>query len=306
MFIKGPIVWAFVLPPLVCYQVRRKWHSDFPSAWSGWIPWVASFAIFCLWVIFGIRFIDGFYEDVVLNEFAGRFHEGIHRSQPLLFYLPHLLQKFAPWSLFIIGLLVVALRKTKAATGKRLAEISPEMFWLVSWAVGGIVVMSLIPSKRVDRIFPAIPPLCLLLAAQIQAMTEGNGIRLRRVAMFAVVFAAMFTGGYSALRVIDGYRNNRDALVKFGREVRRIAVAEHLRIEVLPARDEGLLLYLQRPRFFTNFNGELYAGDHKFDGLVVPLDEEPWDSNKSKYRLTVEKKGEPPTSYGFLAPPPHR
>ena len=117
MFIKGPIVWAFVLPPLVCYQVRRKWHSDFPSAWSGWVPWVASFAIFCLWVIFGICFIHGFYEDVVLIEFAGRFHEGIHRSQPLLFYIPHLLQKFAPWSLLIIGLLVAALRRTKTTAG---------------------------------------------------------------------------------------------------------------------------------------------------------------------------------------------
>ena len=264
----------------------------------------SSFAPFCLWVIFGIRFIDGFYEDVVLNEFAGRFHEGIHRSQPLLFYIPHLLQKFVPWSLLIIGLLVVALRKTKAATGKWLAEISPEMFWLVSWAVGGIVVMSLIPSKRVDRIFPAIPPLCLLLAAQIQATTAGNSIRIRRVAMFAIVFAAMFTGGYSALRVISGYRDNRDALVKFGREVRRIATAEHLRVGVLPARDEGLLLYLRRPRFFR---GDLSEAYHAFDALVVPLEEEPWSSAGFSYRLTVEKKGEDPSSYGFVAPlPPHR
>jgi len=132
MFIKGPVVWAFVLPPLVLYQLRRRWRPDFPSAWSGWIPWIASFALFCLWAIAGIRFIDGFYEDVVLIEFAGRFHEGIHRSQPLLFYIPHLLQKFAPWSLLIIGSLVVALRKTKATTGKWLARLSPEMFWLVA------------------------------------------------------------------------------------------------------------------------------------------------------------------------------
>ena len=107
-----------------------------------------SFALFCLWVFFGIRFIDGFYEDVILNEFGARFHEGIHRSQPLLFYIPHLLQKFAPWSLLILGLFVVALRKTKAATGKWLGNLSPEMFWLITWAVGGIVVMSLIPSNQ--------------------------------------------------------------------------------------------------------------------------------------------------------------
>jgi 4-amino-4-deoxy-L-arabinose transferase-like glycosyltransferase len=304
MFVKGPIVWAFVLPPLVLYQLLRHWRPDFPNAWSRWFPWVASFALFCLWVIFGIRFIDGFYEDVVLNEFGARFHEGIHRSQPLLFYIPHLLQKFAPWSLLILGLFVVALRKTKAATGKWLRNLSPEMFWLITWAVGGIVVMSLIPSKRVDRIFPAIPPLCLLLAAQIKAIMADNGIRVRRIAAFAIISATIFTGAYAAIRIIDGYRNHRDALVKFGREVRRIAANEHLRYEVVAGRDESLLLYLQRPRFYTRIM-ETTAVPLGLDALVVPTDEEPWRSGKFTYRVTVEKKSEHPSSYGFLTLP-HR
>jgi len=302
MFVKGPIVWAFVLPPLVLYQLLRNWRPDFPNAWSGCVPWMASFALFCLWVIFGIRFIDGFYEDVILNEFGARFHEGIHRSQPLLFYIPHLLQKFAPWSLLIIGLLVVALRKTKAATGKWLGNLSPEMFWLITWALGGIVVMSLIPSKRVDRVFPAIPPLCLLLAAQIEVFMADNVIRARRIAEFAIIFAAIFTGAYAAMRVADGYRDHRDALVKFGGEVRRIATAEHLRYEILPGRDESLLLYLQRPRFYTRIT-EPTAAPPGLDALVVPLDEEPWRSGKFPYRVTVEKKSEHPSSYGFLTLP---
>jgi 4-amino-4-deoxy-L-arabinose transferase-like glycosyltransferase len=301
MFVKGPIVWVFVLPPLILYQLRRNWRRDFPSAWSGWSPWVASFALFCLWLILGIRFIDGFYEDVILNEFGARFHEGMHRSQPLLFYIPHLLQKFAPWSLLIIGLLVVALRKTKAATGKWLGNLSPEMFWLMTWALGGIVVMSLIPSKRVDRIFPAVPPLCMLLAAQIKAFMADTVIRVRRIATFAIIFAAIFTGAYVAMRVIGGYRNDRDALVKFGREVRRIATAEHLRYEILPGRDESLLLYLQRPRFYTRI--ETIAASPALDALVVPRDEEPWRSGKFPYRLTVEKRSEHPSSYGFLTLP---
>jgi 4-amino-4-deoxy-L-arabinose transferase-like glycosyltransferase len=302
MFVKGPIVWAFVLPPLVLYQLRRNWRPDFPNAWSGWVPWIASFALFCLWVIFGIRFIDGFYEDVILNEFGARFHQGIHRSQPLLFYIPHLLQKFAPWSLLTLGLVVVALRKTKAATGKWLGNLSPEMFWLIAWALGGIVVMSLIPSKRVDRIFPAIPPLCLLLAAQIKVFMADNVIRARRIAAFGIIFAAIFTGAYAAMRVADGYRNHRDALVRFGGEVRRIATAEHLRYEILPGRDESLLLYLQRPRFYTRIT-EPTAAPPGLDALVVPLDEEPWRSGKFPYRVTVEKKSEHPSSYGFLTLP---
>jgi hypothetical protein len=98
----------------------------------------------------------------------------------------------------------------------------------------------------VDRIFSVVPALCLLLAAQLKAI---NIARLRALAAFTIILAAIFIAAYSGMRMIDGYRNNRDALVKFGREVRRIAAAEHLRYEIVPARDQGLLLYLQRPRF---------------------------------------------------------
>jgi len=104
------------------------------------------------------------------------------------------------------------------------------------------------------------------------------------------------------MRVVDGYRNHRDALVKFGGEVRRIATAEHLRYEILPGRDESLLLYLQRPRFYTRIT-EPTAAPPGLDALVVPLDEEPWRSGKFPYRVTVEKKSEHPSSYGFLILP---
>src|SRR4029079_14549137 len=87
--------------------------------------------------------------------------------QPIYFYLPHLLHKFAPWSILGIALLILK----RVAGGARLEQLwrgtSPEIIWLFLWSFGGLFVMSLIPSKRVDRIFPIVPPLCLLLAAQI-------------------------------------------------------------------------------------------------------------------------------------------
>src|SRR5207253_11302204 len=92
---------------------------------------------------------------------------------------------------------------------------------------------------------------------------------VRGIAACAMIFVSIFTGAYSAMRVIDGYLNDSDALVKFGREVRRIAEAEHLRYEVLPSRDEGMLLYLQRPRFYTRII-EATATPPGLDALVVP------------------------------------
>ena len=174
MLIKGPIVYAFLLPGVAINAVAvALWGMRVPrtarrlQVWPGWWPWIASFAIFLFWVAGGIWFQPAFYQEVVMREFVGRFGETIHRPQPLYFYLPHLLHKFAPWSVLMIGIAAVGLRSRSWRVRSVFREMSPETFWLLCWSIGGLIVMSLIPSKRVDRIFPVIPPLCLLLAAQI-------------------------------------------------------------------------------------------------------------------------------------------
>jgi 4-amino-4-deoxy-L-arabinose transferase-like glycosyltransferase len=249
MLIKGPIVYAFLLPGIALFQLRRGTRrpgaskTDSASAWPGWWPWVASLAIFLIWVAGGIRFQPGFYDEVVMREFVGRFGETIHRPQPLLFYLPHLLHKFAPWSVLMIAIAAVGLRSRNWRLRSVFREMSPETFWLICWSMGGLILMSLIPSKRVDRIFPVIPPLCLLLAAQVALA------RVYRWSAIALAFAILFTGGYTGWKVIAGYRDHRNALAVFGRNVRREAEAHHWRYKVVAAKDEGLLLYLRKTHF---------------------------------------------------------
>jgi hypothetical protein len=162
-------------------------------------------------------------------------------------------------------------------------EMSPEIFWLLCWSVGGLIVMSLIPSKRVDRIFPVIPPLCLLLAAQIKERRLGQPSVLHvtagkpsfleewsyRWTAFALVFAVLFTGGYTVWKIVTGCRDHRNALAHFGRNVRYEAEARHWRYEVVSAKDEGLLLYLQKTHFVKPVDAvaEWKAGN--LDALVV-------------------------------------
>ncbi len=134
---------------------------------ANWWPWIASLAVFLFWVIGGILFTPGFFDQVVMREFVARFGETIHRPQPLYFYLPHLLHKFFPWSMLMIGVAVFDLASHRWRIGAAFRQMSAETFWLLCWSLGGLIAMSLIPSKRVDRIFPIVPPLCLLLAAQI-------------------------------------------------------------------------------------------------------------------------------------------
>src|SRR5439155_17391923 len=176
MLIKGPIVYAFLLPGILIFQVTRGRHGRLYTAWCGWWPWLASVTIFLIWVIAGWLLVPRFYELVIVREFLARFGEvgtHVHRAQSFFFYLPHLLHKFLPWSVLMIGLAIVRhgesvrrridLRSRRWNVRTAFKEMSPETLWLICWSFGGLIVMSLIPSKRVDRIFPLIAPLCLLV-----------------------------------------------------------------------------------------------------------------------------------------------
>jgi 4-amino-4-deoxy-L-arabinose transferase-like glycosyltransferase len=319
MLIKGPIVYAFLLPGIALFQwytwrghVRAQppgvapARRRLPGAWFGWWPWFASLGVFLLWVTGGILSQPDFFDEVVMREFIGRFGETIHRSQPLYFYLPHLLHKFAPWSVLIIAVAIADLHSRKWQLRSVLRNMSPETFWLICWSMGGLIVMSLIPSKRVDRIFPIVPPLCLLLAAQIAnrfaacshgsvsrssasfdvdptghrpVATEdeetGTRTRIYRLSAVALLLSIVVTGGYAISKVVSGYRGHRDALVLFGRDVRREAEMRRWRYEVVSAKDEGLLLYLRRTHFIGPDRAIAEWNRGNLDALVAPAEKAP-------------------------------
>jgi len=323
MLIKGPIVYAFLLPGIALFEWWRRRHVPggcthgavlpcptshderldtarrLQSSWSGWWPWIASLAVFLLWVTGGILFQPGFFDEVVIREFLGRFGETIHRPQPLYFYLPHVVHKFAPWSILltVIAIFDLASRRWRISTAFR--EISPDTFWLLCWSLGSLIVMSLIPSKRVDRIFPVIPPLCLLLAAQIgnrgpcshgsvsrvstsvdsdltgdrSVAAENWTRRIYRWTVATVIFSIFFTGSYTTWKVVTGYRDHRNALAIFGRDVRREAETRHWRYEVVSAKDEGLLLYLQKTHYIKLDGAVAEWNAGNLDALVASTEE---------------------------------
>jgi 4-amino-4-deoxy-L-arabinose transferase-like glycosyltransferase len=309
MLIKGPIVYAFLLPGIVAFEWWRRRvapgscsHGAVSpylgsgderldtarrpqTAWPGWWPWIASLAVFLLWVAGGILFQPGFFNEVVMREFLGRFGETIHRPQPLYFYLPHLVHKFAPWSILMIAIAIFDLGSRRWKIGVVFREMSPETLWLICWSLGGLIVMSLIPSKRVDRIFPVIPPLCLLLAAQIarcfdlighrQVARENYATRIYHWSLVALFFSILFTGSYTTWKVVTGYRDHRDALAIFGWDVRREAEAHHWRYEVVSAKDEGLLLYLQKTHFVEPDRAVAEWNAGSLDALVVSTEKAP-------------------------------
>lgn len=275
MLIKGPIVYAFLVPGIVAFQWRTRAASEGATAWPGWWPWLASFALFLVWAIGGALFVPEFWEHVVMREFAGRFSEAMHRAQPFYFYLPHFLHRFAPWSILLILWPLLGSREQKLKIRDWLRAMSPETFWLVAWSLGGLLVMSFVPSKRIDRVFPIVPPLCLLLAAQVAEFGRRENLKTvtRQCCTIAIVFACLFTTGYAAGKVALGYREHRDAFAAFGKAVREEAAAHGWNYEIVGGADEGMALYLRRTEFLQPEEALAEWNSGKLDGLVVPDDE---------------------------------
>ncbi len=283
MLIKGPIIYAFLLPGIVALEFWGRRRDAGLHRGFGWWPWVASLAVFLIWAIAGWIWVPRFYELVIEREFLARFGEvgtHVHRAQSFFFYIPHLLHKFFPWSALMIALAVVDLRARKLSFRAVLRlrdQISPATLWLICWSIGGLVLMSLIPSKRVDRIFPIIPPLCLLVGLQCSRFVTDEKYRTRSYQWLAVMVsvAVLFTVGYGTGRIVDGYRDHRDALSIFGRQVRQEAARNHWRYEAVGKSDEGLPLYLTRPHFLKPDAAVAKWNAGEIDALAVPADQAP-------------------------------
>jgi hypothetical protein len=124
-----------------------------------------------------------------------------------------------------------------------------------------------------------IPPLCLLLAAQVApriSYSHGPASRSSRLrvtneelGIIALAVAILFTGGYTGWKMITGYRDQRNALAVFGRNVRHEAEARQWRYEVVSARDEGLLLYLQKTHFVKPVDAVTEWNAGNLDALIA-------------------------------------
>jgi hypothetical protein len=234
----------------------------------------------------------------------------------------HLLHRFAPWSLLLIGLLVVAVRRSGSTPlnaglslsrriGATLRDMSPETFWLVAWSLGGLLVMSFVPSKRIDRIFPIVPPLCLLLAAIVAACRQKERLQVvvDRSCAVALILAMVFTSGYTARKIVLACREQRHAFAVFGRAVVKEAATHGWRYGVVGGEDEGMLLYVRRTEFLEPDQAVADWNAGKLDALVVPDDEieellPRLQGGEPKKLLTSKPAGRYGKRYFLLVRPP--
>jgi len=215
-----------------------------------------------------------FYDQVVRREFLCNFvrvydvdvGQGFtFDRQPFWFYLPHMLEKWAPWSLLLVGL-VSADRAVRRAL-----KSDPGALWLACWAVGGFVVMSAVPAKRLDRMFPILPPLSLLLVRAVAASSWRRLMGSNRVRTLAVLIiaAAVGWGGYAVSEVIQASRGIHREWQRFGAQVHDLVSTQGWRFAVVGPEDEALLLYLQQTKFMTAQEARRRWQNGELDALVV-------------------------------------
>ena len=148
---KGPV--GVLIPMLACSAwwwrertFRERWNA---MRWQIGLP--LSIAAFCAW--FGAAIATGgrqVFDQLVISETLDRFRSHSSKSKEnrhILYYIPHFLARMAPVSLF--------------ATYEAWRRKSGIAMW---WLTSGFVFLSLIPSKRADRLFPLLPAACILAA----------------------------------------------------------------------------------------------------------------------------------------------
>lgn len=293
---KGPIAYAFLAPGLVAFWLLTRRVS--PSrAWAGWWCWLAPLALFIAWLALGLGYDPEFKEQVIYKEFLGRFTVGEgarHHNFPPGFYILNLLGKALPWSLLLPALFLA--RKVRTAVRQDRA-----LLWLICWMLGGLLFMECVPSKRFDRIFPVVPPACLLLAAAARHLGAAwPSARLQRVAFASASIAAVLAGGYSLLKVATAFRENARALVAFGADVHAKVGGQQDRLAVVNGKDEAMLMYVGQGRFSSDDDALALWRAGRLDWVVLSRsDLSKMESAFEPFALRAEVARVPNKSNGY-------
>ncbi len=285
MMTKGPVVYAFLLPGMLAQLWLQRRRGEAPSPlWGGWWHWTLPLAPFLVWTFCGIAAVPGFYAEVVGKEFFGRFTVGeraVHHNQPMWFYFTQMLKQWLPWDVL---LLAVTLRARRLWT---ILCREPGTLWLVCWAVGGFVLLSLVPSKRTDRVFPVVPPLALTLVALLAraqrpddpppASPGAPAVPAAPAwpwdwAYKTVVIAAVLGLGSVVYYVMEVYYRHDHARASFAARTLRMEAGKTVGLVVGRApvdADETMLVYLHQLAFLSPAEAIQRGTTGKLDAIAL-------------------------------------
>ncbi|HLX63573.1 MAG TPA: glycosyltransferase family 39 protein [Planctomycetota bacterium] len=211
---KGPLALLphLVLAPYWLIEGRFKENYRRIGLWWGMPLALAPLVVWFLlaWHVEG----NVVYEHMVKGELVSRFNTDAAATGPKevrspFYYLPQVFGRTLPWSLFGLVGLWGALRF--------FGHTRSMLRFLAIWFFAVLIFFSVIPAKRVDRIFPAVPALSLLggwafaeflnaRAAGISPLTSSARLVLRATALF--IAGIFFVAGAGIIAFELGVRSS--------------------------------------------------------------------------------------------------
>ncbi|MBK8011421.1 MAG: glycosyltransferase family 39 protein [Deltaproteobacteria bacterium] len=155
--------------------------------WLVAAPWYAAMAVFPGRDDEGKTFVDRFF----LHDTLARVGSGVHGDRADLgYFLEQIVYGMFPWAATIPMALGLAARWPDE---ERSVEKRRVVLLVLIWAVGSYVAFSMSQTKFHHYIFPALPPLAVLIALWFSWVAEAPGQRLGRYQIILVI--AVFAVG---------------------------------------------------------------------------------------------------------------
>lgn len=257
-FTKGPVILVYLLLPLLVWRMVC-WRRKEPShAWTGWWPWLVPVCLLVAWLIAGCLLDPQFFRMVVVKEFGTNFAAisvtdgghvtvGSRRFGMMLTYPLQLLHRLFPWSAAALLWLIVDRQ------GRRRLMEDAGARWLIVWTGVALILMSLVPNKRVDRIFPVVAPFALLTGHMVAAATwTGAGLwRPAKIIGTLTLMAVLIWGGYTVYWQLDARNPEKneelaryELCLKAEQYAREAGVALKI-LGPISDRNQSLLTYLR-------------------------------------------------------------
>jgi len=186
---KGPV--AIVLAGGICLVF---WFLDERGGsfrkWRVFAGLIITVAVVVPWFYLafkqnGYSFLSIFFINHNLTRYVSDIH---HHTQPFYYYLPILLGLFFPWT----GWLALLIPKSLSSTIQGWRSWDSRTLFLGSWIVFPLLFFTFSSSKLAGYILPSLPPLALLLSAQISKwQSNKNPLRLVQAASWTyLIFSA--------------------------------------------------------------------------------------------------------------------
>ncbi len=270
LYVKGPLAVVFLAPAIAVYAifVDRKWF--YSLTWTGWLSWIVPPVLFAIWMVTGILLDPDIYDHVFISEYLQRLNasdSAVHHVNPTWFYLVEMLTKFIPWTWSFLFLMTLK-SSWKAVRGRK------DLLWLLCWFGIGFIVSSIIPSKRLDRIYPLIPPMCLLIGALsvnwVKVAPDNMSFRSRRrIIVWTCRLAIFYFIAYTGVNIALDKSKGVDRLSNFCAQIRQTIQYQQHRIALHQEMTEGMIVDLRAFQLHTLENLADAWSTRQIDAFVI-------------------------------------